>query len=91
MLYAPMIPVVHLCNTGLLQKKQKFPTFYRNRRIIDRLLFSICLYMSKLQMFSNGSSKLHESKSASTLDWPLNRPEHSTDTLATKRSGSNAL
>jgi hypothetical protein len=36
-------------------------------------------------------SKLPGSKSASTLDWPLNRPEHGTDTLATKKSKSNAL
>lgn len=38
-------------------------------------------------MFSNGGSNLPRSKSASTLDWPLSRPEHGTDTLATKSPG----
>jgi hypothetical protein len=37
---------------------------------------------------AHGGSKLIGSKSASTLDWPLNWPEHSTDTLDTKKSGS---
>jgi hypothetical protein len=47
--------------------------------------------MAKLQMFSNGGSKLPGLKSALTMDWLLNRPEHGIDTLATKKSGSNAL
>jgi hypothetical protein len=41
--------------------------------------------------YHNGGSKLPGSKSASTLDWPFNRPEHGTDMLATKKYRSNAL